>query len=39
MIHGLPDSYDNMMEEIREAPGWEKGGDGRASVFVNVVLK
>lgn len=39
MIRGLPDSYDKMMEEIREAPGWKKNGDRRASVFVNVVLK
>lgn len=39
MIRGLPDSYEKMMEEIREAPAWKKGGEGRASVFVNVILK
>ncbi len=39
MIRAIPDSYDKMMEEIREAPGWRKGGDGKASVIVNVVLK
>jgi hypothetical protein len=39
MIRGLADSYDKMMEEIREAPAWKKGGEGRASVFVNVVSK
>lgn len=39
MIRGLQDSYEKMVEEIREAPGWREGGDGRASVFVDVVLK
>ena len=39
MIRVLPDSYDKMMEEIRKAPGWMKGGDGKVSVIVNVVLK
>ncbi|KAL9627047.1 MAG: hypothetical protein Q9164_007721, partial [Protoblastenia rupestris] len=39
MIRALPDSYDKMMEEIWKAPGWRKGGDGKASVVVNVVLK
>ncbi|ERF71992.1 hypothetical protein EPUS_07462 [Endocarpon pusillum Z07020] len=39
MIPALSDSYDKMMEEIREAPGWMEGGDGKASVIVNVVLK
>ncbi|KAF7509292.1 hypothetical protein GJ744_008186 [Endocarpon pusillum] len=39
MIRALPDSYEKMMEEIREAPGWMEGGDGKANVIVNVVLK
>jgi len=39
MIRGLADSYDKMMEEIREAPAWKEGGEGRASVVVNVVSK
>jgi hypothetical protein len=39
MIRGLADSYEKLMEEIRGAPAWKKGGEGRASVFVNVVLK
>jgi hypothetical protein len=39
MIRGLADSYDKMMEEIRGAPAWKNGGDGKASVFLNVVVK
>lgn len=39
MIRGLQDSYDKMVEEIRGAPAWRKGGEGRVGVFVNVVLK
>jgi hypothetical protein len=39
MIRGLSDSYDKMMEEIRGAPAWERGGGGKANVSINVVLK
>ncbi len=39
MVPGLSDSYDKMVEEIRKAPAWKNGGDGRVSVMVNVMLK
>jgi hypothetical protein len=39
MIRGLSDSYDKMMEEIRGAPAWERGGGGKVDVSINVVLK
>lgn len=39
MIRGLSDSYDKMMEEIRAAPAWERGGGGKVNVSINVVFK
>lgn len=39
MIKGLSDSYEKLIEEVREAPAWRKGGEGRVGVYVNVVLR
>ena len=39
MIEGMEDSYEKMMEELSKAPAWGIGGEGRASIFVNVVMK